>query len=82
MRGGVGAVAVVPVLVAGAAGLLGAVAAGCGEAMGVTWMPVTAPLMALFFFALMVCRAARVALRFSAAAIFASAVCVARVFGG
>src|SRR5580693_2555706 len=51
--------AVVPVLVAGAVGLVGAGAVGCGAdaVTGVTVMPTTAPLTLFFWFAPIVCRA-------------------------
>ena len=78
--GGIGA-AVVPVLVAWAVGLLGAVAVGCGAVMGVTVMPTTAPLTVFLCLDPMVFHAARVALRFAAAAVFASTVSGVRAFG-
>ena len=77
--------AVVPVLVAGALGLLGAVpgAATVGgvAVMCVTVMPVTSPLTPSFCLLPIVCRAARVAVRFAAAAVLASTVSCARAFG-
>jgi len=60
----------------------GVVTVGGAAVIGVMTMPVTSPLTAFFCCDPIVCRAARVAARFAAAAALASTVSGTRTFGG